>query len=640
MKFTKLEDAVLKPLDVTVLDLSGWVTTADLVQFPNLILLRIDNGTLELSVKVKLPQLEDLLLINRSDVQFKSLSFLPLVFPNLLSLHLEYIVNSEEIGEHISEFKKLQKLIINQGQLTDLSFIKNAPKTLNYLDVGANDLTDVSDSIGKLKNLERLFMPANMIKKVSSKLTNLKKLRTLDLSNNQVSHLPRMNKLSNLFTLELSNNAFESFPKSLPKCPQLHELFISNNFFQKLSADICNMPRLRILSAHSCQIKSLPRNFKRLQSIRQLGLGENLFQSFPNSICEISKLERLNFNNNQLKKLPNAIKKLTELRRLELAGNGIKELPLVIGELQKLSEINLERNPFFEFPRALITLPKTEVRGISRKKFLFTFRNATSDELLEHPQKLLLAYDLISGKKQLKTSIDTLADLTHIKMPTLQRKVKKKLVKKLREKVVIPKVKEDTKIAFLGTKSSDIQMFMSGNIEMIDDFSEADLLIVGNKITPEQSKILKKNSAKVLTESEFLNQLFKLNPPYLLLEGNQESVRNLEELFLSSEIENIQIALSAMTFGGVPQSLKVPLIFLAISQAKDEKPMQDAEKLCTLFLNAAELNATEYFWGFYFGKYSSPFQPSLMKLEELCKSANFNFADFKAFWLSKKNLPF
>lgn len=638
MKFTKLEDAAKKPLDVTVLDLSGWVTTADLVQFPNLILLRIDNGVLELSDKVKLPQLEDLLLVSNSDVSYKRLAFLPLVFPNLLSLHMEYIVNAKEIGEHLSEFKRLEKLIINHGRLTDLSFLANVPKTLNYLDVGANHLDKIQDVIGRLKNLESLYAPLNLIKNVSSKLAILPKLRTLNLSNNLLKRLPRMNKLGNLFTLELSNNKFENLPKSLAKCQQLHELFISNNYLKKLPPEICNMPRLRILSVHSCQLKSLPRNFKRLQSLRHLGLGENLFQIFPSSICEISKLERLNFANNQLRKIPNTIQKLVELRRLDIGGNSIKEVPLVFGKLRKLSELNLERNPYSGFHRALITLPKTEVKGIPRKKFLRSFRKATSEELQNAPEKILAAYDLISNKKRLKISIETLVDLTHICMPALQRKVRKELVHKARKKQRALEIKEGDKLALIGNQSTEFQILISSFIETIEDYEKANLLIIGNEISQEKSKIIKQNGAKILTEKEFLNQFFKLNPPYLISEENQVSVKNLEELFQSSAIENKQIALNAMTIGGVPQSLKMPLIFLSISQAMSDNPMPEAEKLCALFLSPVELDAVEYFWGFYFGKYSLPSQPSLEKLKELCEKANFSYEDFNAFWVGQNDL--
>jgi leucine-rich repeat protein SHOC2 len=642
MKFTKLGDAVLKPLDVTVLDLAGWVTTADLLQFPNLILLRIEDGNLELSDKVKLPNLEDLLLVNRSNARFKGISFLPLAFPNLLSLHLEYVFNSEEIGENISEFKRLQKLIINQGQLSNLSFIGRVPKTLNYLDIGANYLTEIPAAIGKLKNLERLNAPSNLIEVISPKLTNLKKLRNLVLGNNQISNLPRMNKFSNLFTIELSNNAFRTFPKSLTKCPQLHEIYISNNSFQKFPPDICNMPRLRQLGAHSCQIKSLPRNFGRLQSLRKLGLGENLFQSFPSSICEISNLEWLNFDNNQLKKLPNSIKKLSALRRLELAGNGLKDLPLAFGDLTKLFEVNLERNNFKELPRILMTFPKTNFIGIAGRRFLNAYRASCKGILLKSPKTHLVAYDFISNKTKKPVSSSILSELTRITIPTIQRKAQGRLVEKLREGGEMPQLKEIMNIAFIGKNSIDYQHFMTEDLTSTDDFEQAELWIVGNDIRKTQIADLEKNKQKLLTEKEFLSQLLHLKTPYLLLPENQDFAQNLSELFKAKEDENKIIAISAMTTGGIPQNLKIELICQVVTWQNDFINSSHATELCQLHLTSKELDIAEYFWGFWLNRYSVPVSQSMNQLKSLCESANFNYEDFYAYyvgWKKKAKLP-
>lgn len=636
MKFTNLEDAALEPLDVTILDLTSRVATADLLQFPNLILLRIDNQNLELSDKVRLPNLEDLLIVNRSNASFKGISFLPLVFPNLLSLHLEYVFNSQEIGENITEFKRLEKLIINQGQLSDWSFIEKAPKTLNYLDVGANDLTQIPASIGKLKNLERLNAPSNLINKISPKLSNLKKLRNLILGNNQISSLPRMNKLENLFTIELSNNAFKTFPKSLTKCPQLHEIYISNNFFQKFPAEICNMPRLRHLVAHSCQLKSLPRNFGRLQSLRRLGIGENLFQSFPNSISKIVDLEWLNLDNNQIKKLPNSIKNLSALRRLELAGNGLKELPLAFGYLTKLFEVNLERNAFKELPRILMTFPKTNFKGIIGRRFLKTYRELSHGILVNSRQTHLTAYDFISNKKEKAVSSLILSGLTHIIMPSLQRKAQWRLVKKIRETNATPQLKEKTKIAIIGKESIDYQHFMIGELTKVEKIEEADLWIIGNKIRKEQITGLEENRDKLLTEREFVKQLFQLNPPYLLLPENQESAQNLIELFNATEDHNKLIAISAMTTGGVPQNLKTALICQVVTWQKESEYKATAQMLCRLHLTSKELDIAEYFWGFWLNSYSVPFSQSIHQLEAMCETVNFNYEDFYAYYVSWK----
>jgi len=641
MKFTNLEDAKLNPLDVTVLDLKGWVTTADLMQFPNLILLRIYNGVLELSDKVKLPNLEDLLLVNSSSEEFKRLAFLPLVFPNLLSVHLEYIANSDEIGENIAEFKRLEKLIINQGQLKDLSFVKNAPKTLNYLDVGANQLTEIGDEIGKLTNLERLSAPANFISKVSAKLTYLSKLRVLILGSNELIKLTRLNKLSNLFSLDLSNNLFTKLPKSLLKCPQLHELYLSNNAIQKLPAEICQMPRLRHLSASSCQLKSLPRQFKQLQSLRKLELGENLLQAFPNSICELSKLERLNLNNNQISIIPNKIGNMSALSRLEIAGNMLSRIPFSFKKLTRLYEVNLERNPFTKLPRTLVALPKTDFKGIKGKKFLRAYRNAAEDFILDFPQKNLLVYDILSGSQDLKASIQTLTELSHVKMPVVQRKAQRYLVHKIRKENAIPKLQENAKVFFWGVQSFDNQLISSMNIELKVNADDADIWIMGNELQENDHKKIVRGQLKILTEKEFLQQYFALYPPYFYVPGNQELVRNLREFFYSDQKENTDLALNMMSFGGVPRMMRIRLIFMASSYEAQYGLAESIVRLCELFFASEELDVAEYFWGFFrLDAYCLPQPPNYPRLEELCKKANFSYHEFHAHHIKFNGLSF
>jgi Leucine-rich repeat (LRR) protein len=641
MKFTNLEDAAKKPLDVTVLDLSGWVTTADLVQFPNLILLRIANGVLELSSMVKLPQLEDLLLVNSSYKQCKRLSFLPLVFPNLLSIHLEYVLNSSEIGENIAEFKRLEKLIINQGFLKNLKFIKNISKSLNYLDVGANQIREIGDEIRKLTNLERLSAPANSIEKISAKLTHLTKLRVLNLSGNELSNLARLEKLSNLFTLDLSNNLFKTIPKSLLKCSQLHELYLSNNAIQKLPAEICQMPRLRHLSASSCQLKFLPRQFRRLQSLRKLELGENLFQSFPNSICELSKLERLNLNNNQIKKIPNSISKMCALSRLDIAGNMLTKIPASFKKLTRLYEVSLERNPFTELPRTLVALPKTNFIGIKGKKFLRAYRNAAADFILDFPQKNLLVYDILTGKEILKTTIQVLAELTHVQMPVVQRKAQRYIVRKIRKGKTIPKLEENTKVFFFGVQSFDNQLISSLNVERTEQAETADIWIIGSELKEEDCKKITKGQFKVLTEKEFFLQYFTLYPPYLYLPENRELVKNLKEFFYSEHKENTDLAINMMSFGGVPKELRIRLIFMASSYDAKYGLNESIVSLCKLFFTAEELDVAEYFWGFFrLDAYCLPQPPNYPRLEELCRKANFSYSEFHEHHVKFNGLSF
>jgi len=643
MKFSDLDKAKQNPAQVEILDLEGqWVETADLADFPKLHLLRLSNCDFVLSAGVKLPQLEDLLIVNRAARTHRQLSFLALVFPDLLSLHLEYVKNSVEIGEHVSAFRQLQKLIINQGELSDICFVAKLPKSFKHLDIGANNLTEIPDTIGKLKNLESLRAPSNLLEKISPKLAKLVKLRNLYLGSNNLTRLPRLSKSDNLFSVELSNNQFKNIPKFLFKCRQLHELFISNNPLHKLPAEICEMPRLRIFDAASCKLKALPRKFGRLQSLRSLKLSENLFQNFPKSICEIEHLERLNFNNNQIKRLPTSIKKLQHLRFLDFEGNCLMSLPSVISELSKLYKVNLERNQFQELPRIVMVMEATQFKGLPGKKFLEEYRRAQSEYYALAKQTHFTAYDILVGQEKTKISLQILAELTCVAIPAVRRKGQTKLVRKIRNGKKTIQLNEGHKVFFVGQQSFDCQSIITSELNVLQEIETTDIVVVGKKIQRADLKLLSAYSDKLLTEREFFQQYLVLFLPYLLSPENEETKANLIELFQSEASENKLIAISAMTGGGVPQEVKTDLICLGVS-AQQRVEFEQIQQLCEMYLTDAELIVAEYFWGFWIGQYSPPQGSSKRRLEELCQATDLDYRDFYAHYVARKKsskLPF
>ena len=86
------------------------------------------------------------------------------------------------MGLIMNELKELQKWLKSLGQEYTISALKNLEKL--YLD--NNNLTTIPDSIGNLKNLKGLYLHNNNLTTIPDSIGNLKNLEVLDLDNNGV----------------------------------------------------------------------------------------------------------------------------------------------------------------------------------------------------------------------------------------------------------------------------------------------------------------------------------------------------------------------------------------------------------------------------------------------------------------------
>jgi small GTP-binding protein len=95
-----------------------------------------------------------------------------------------------------------------------------------YLELSNNQITDISE-ISKLTNLTSLYLSNNQITDISeiSKLTNL---TSLYLSNNQITDISEISKLTNLTSLYLYNNQITDISE-ISKLTNLTLLYLSNN---------------------------------------------------------------------------------------------------------------------------------------------------------------------------------------------------------------------------------------------------------------------------------------------------------------------------------------------------------------------------------------------------------------------------
>jgi internalin A len=122
-------------------------------------------------------------------------------------------------------------------------------KKLHFLSISAAGLLSIPDWIGELKELEYLWLSENKLKTLPETLSKLR-----------------------LHTFEISGNVFEEIPDIVFRMSSLVQLAVSDNpGIREISAQILDLPNLRVLEAKNCPIESPPPEIvaKRVDAIKE-----------------------------------------------------------------------------------------------------------------------------------------------------------------------------------------------------------------------------------------------------------------------------------------------------------------------------------------------------------------------------------
>src|SRR6266540_1555480 len=167
---------------------------------------------------------------------------------NLVELDLSCLENLEDLPSEIGNLKKLEKLIIGNGNGCRMNIsLPESMGNLSNLKVlrlyGALDPTEsdtnkpiqpskvksLPGTIGKLQNLEELDLGRNHIKSIPSQIASLQKLKGLALDHNDIHELPAfVGNLKNLRELSVCDNGGIKLPTSLSNLSGL-KIFMGNN---------------------------------------------------------------------------------------------------------------------------------------------------------------------------------------------------------------------------------------------------------------------------------------------------------------------------------------------------------------------------------------------------------------------------
>ena len=198
---------------------------------------------------------------------------------------------------------ELRVLIVERGQITDLTGIQHATK-LEHLEISENKISDLTPLKG-LTQLRFLAINRNPITDVGP-LTGLIQLESLDISDCKISDITPLAKLTRLAILDLGSNQIADI-RPLNGLINLSELSLRyNKIGDKSLTLLTELPKLEVLSLAGNQIHDIA------------------------FLTELAKLSGLNLSRNQIVDIT-PLKGLTNLHRLGLNHNQISNVSPLTG---------------------------------------------------------------------------------------------------------------------------------------------------------------------------------------------------------------------------------------------------------------------------------------------------------------------
>jgi Leucine-rich repeat (LRR) protein len=135
------------------------------------------------------------------------------------------------------------------------------------------------------------------------------------------------------------------------------QLYLCREFIVKLSSNIKELQKTKILQMCCNYLSTLPREIGHLSELQILILARNRINRLPEEIGMLMKLKELNLSQNYLQRLPESISSLKQLEALHIDDNRFTEVPLAVGRMLSLRYLNISKNPITYLPVEVLRLP-------------------------------------------------------------------------------------------------------------------------------------------------------------------------------------------------------------------------------------------------------------------------------------------
>ncbi|KRX19266.1 Leucine-rich repeat-containing protein 15, partial [Trichinella nelsoni] len=328
--------------------------------------------------------------------------FFPNVFKNLgnslevliLKSNIIYRVDAS-LFEGLADLRVLDLSSNQLSQLGPSSFGGNFSK-LKTLNLHHNNISIIKeDAFRYLENLETLNLAYNNLQLVEVNVFNgLKNLRYLSLEGNNIERiaLGAFDGLLHLQSLNLGQNALVTV--HLPTLPNLRELLLNNNSFQRIG-DIKVHSALQALESFYLdenEIVQLDANqFLSFPSMKVLSLASNRLSNLhPDAFkgC-CSTLEVLSLQRNQIESLPDGLfASMGNLSKLFLSENNLTNLDEnIFHGMEQLNVLSVSHNRLRAFHRrALVNFQALEKLYLNDNQL----RTIDNTSLTDMPDSLYL----------------------------------------------------------------------------------------------------------------------------------------------------------------------------------------------------------------------------------------------------------
>ncbi|KAG7202197.1 hypothetical protein KM043_015874 [Ampulex compressa] len=231
------------------------------------------------------------IIIQCDAIQLKS-------FIHILKLGISKKVDPAVLGisnlnsKNISSLAKT-KIVIKKN--SEYPILEGFPKTTEELSLTGLGRKSFDRQILRLQNLKVLNLSENQLSSLPKELGNLPHLQELVIAQNQLGKgtiskwlwLDQVAIKSNLRLLDISDNLLQELPKQIGKLDALVTLKVRQNMLRSLPQSIGNLPSLRYLDLSKNLLTHVTGSMKNLKLL-ELDISENAFSNFePYSMCKI-----------------------------------------------------------------------------------------------------------------------------------------------------------------------------------------------------------------------------------------------------------------------------------------------------------------------------------------------------------------
>ncbi len=195
-------------------------------------------------------------------------------------------------------------------------------------------------------------------------------IKRLTLSENLTSFpLEILSLADSLEILDLSNNQLTTLPKELVQLKKLKIIFASNNLFTTLPEVLGECDSLEMVGFKANKIEHVPFNALPTK-LRWLILTDNCITALPDSLGERPKLQKLALAGNKLTKLPLTLSKLNNLELIRISANNLIDCPDQLLHLPKLAWFAFAGNPFSQSSIHIDSVPSVSSSSFTLQNVL------------------------------------------------------------------------------------------------------------------------------------------------------------------------------------------------------------------------------------------------------------------------------